>query len=105
MWDVLVEGAFGVIFLADSTDLESIHNTKRIILYFCERFDLPYLLCVTKLDLPETVGYDQVLAYIEKPDLFAIPCNTTDKEDVRKALVTLLNLAIDKSYSESETKI
>lgn len=101
MWDVLVEGAFGVIFLADSTDLESIHNTKRIIRYFGEKFDLPYLLCVTKLDLPESLGYEQVLAFIDKPNLFAVPCNTTEKEDVRKALVTLLTLAIDKSYSET----
>jgi hypothetical protein len=54
--------------------------------------------------LPETIGYDQVLAYIDKPDLFAIPCNTTDKEDVRKSLVTLLTLAIDKSYSETDPK-
>ncbi|MCK9408081.1 MAG: ATP/GTP-binding protein [Bacteriovoracaceae bacterium] len=101
MWDVLVEGAFGVIFLADSTDLDSISNTKKIIKYFSEKFNLPYLLCVTKLDMPVSIDYKEVLKLIDKQDLFAIPCNTTQKEDVRTALIALLSLAIDKAAAQT----
>ncbi|MFA6467559.1 MAG: ATP/GTP-binding protein [Bacteroidota bacterium] len=101
MWDVLVEGAFGVIFLADSTDLDSISNTKKIIKYFSEKFNLPYLLCVTKLDVPSSIEYKEVLKLIDKQDLFAIPCNTTQKEDVRTALIALLSLAIDKAAAQT----
>lgn len=104
MWDVLVEGAFGVIFLADSTDLDSIHNTRRIIQYFTTHFNLPYLLCVTKLDLPQSLPFQQVVNFVNIPGLFSIPCNTTNKEDVRVALVALLSLAIDKTKSEIRSK-
>jgi hypothetical protein len=100
MWDVLVEGAFGVIFLADSTDMESIHNTKKIIRYFTEKFHyMPYLLCVTKLDMPNSVGYQQVVKLIDKSELFSIACNNTNQNEVRTALITLLTLAIDKAQS------
>jgi len=101
-WDVLVEGAFGVIFLADSTSPESIRTTKNIINYFHARYDLPYLLCVTKLDMPNSIGYSEVLKIINRPDLFAIQCKATEPDEVRKALITLLTLAIDKEQELSE---
>ncbi len=94
-WDVLVEGAFGVIFLADSTSIESIKTTKNIIHYFRSHHHLPYLLCITKLDLDESLGYQEVMHLINEPDLFSIQCSANKPQDVYKALVTLLTLAID----------
>ncbi len=95
MWDVIAQGAMGVIFLADSTDMESIENTKRIIQYFSERYQIPYLLCVTKTDLPNSIGYAKVLKHIGRIDIFAMPCCAIDKEDVKNALIALLTLIID----------
>ncbi|NTW50220.1 MAG: GTP-binding protein [Chlorobiales bacterium] len=95
-WDVLAEGAFGVIFLADSTSMESISTTKNIIKYFHERYTMPYLLCVTKLDNPGSIGYNEVLKQIDRPELFAMQCMPTKIEDVQNALITLLTLAIDQ---------
>lgn len=99
MWDVLVEGAFGVIFLADSSDHSALENTRRIVAYFLERYDLPYLICVTKLDLPTSVGFEKAVQALDKPDILAIPCNPTIKEDVKGALITLLSLALDQETS------
>ncbi|MBC8043821.1 MAG: ATP/GTP-binding protein [Rhizobacter sp.] len=101
MWDVLVEGAFGVIFLADSTDMESIDNTSKIVDHFRARQSLPYLLCITKLDLPDSLGYDETMQRLSHPEIIAMPCNTTDKEDVKIALITLLTLAIDEAEAET----
>jgi uncharacterized protein len=101
MWDILVEGAFGAIFLADSTDEHSLENTKRIIAHFLEKYDLPYLICVTKLDCMNTLGYMETLRRINRPELFALPCNATLKDDVKNALITLLTITIDR-YSATE---
>lgn len=98
-WDVLVEGAFGVIFLADSTSMESIQTTKNIIHYFKARYELPYLLCITKLDLEDSLGYQEVMRLINEPNLFSIQCSANKPEDVYKALVTLITLAIDSEQS------
>lgn len=99
-WDVLAEGAFGVIFLADSTSMESISTTRNIIKYFQQRYSMPYLLCVTKLDDPRSIGYNEVLNLIDCPELFAIQCRPTRIEDVQNALITLLTMAIDKEQSD-----
>jgi uncharacterized protein len=101
MWDVLVEGAFGVIFLADSTDYVALESTRLIIAHFLDKYRLPYLLCVTKLDLPNSIGYDKTIRFIDRSDILAVPCKPIDKEDVKNALITLLTLALDEAESDA----
>ncbi|MAT38258.1 MAG: GTP-binding protein [Ectothiorhodospiraceae bacterium] len=96
MWDILVVGAFGVIFLADSTDKPSLEKTKNIIAFFTERYDLPYLMCVTKLDLADSIGYDEVVDFINQPQIKTIPLKTIDPNECMNALVTFLTLAVQK---------
>lgn len=100
MWDVLATGAFGTIFLADSTDQESLIKTKEIMDYFRKRYDLPYLLCVTKLDTEESIGFAKVLDQVGVVDIPSIPLKTIDEEDCRNALVTFLTLAIEKEQKD-----
>jgi len=51
------------------------------------------------LDMPNSVGYQQVVKLIDKSELFSIACNNTNQNEVRTALITLLTLAIDKAQS------
>jgi uncharacterized protein len=96
MWDVLSVGAFGTIFLADSTDMASLEKTRDIMQYFSKRYNIPYLLCVTKLDKPDSIGFAKVLDLIGESSIPAIPLKTIDKEDCMSALVTFLTIAIEK---------
>ncbi len=105
MWDVLATGAFGAIFLADSVDMESLSKTKYIMEYFLKRYDLPYLLCVTKLDLPDSIGFAKVLDLIGKKEIPAIPLRTIDKDDCRNALVTFITLALEKEERALENQV
>lgn len=99
MWDILTEGVFGVIILVDSTDFDSIVNSVNIIKYFAERFDIPFLICVTKTDSPVTLGYEAVVEFLKVPHLRTIPCIAINKDDVTNALVTLITIAIDREMN------
>ncbi|MBN8705383.1 MAG: ATP/GTP-binding protein [Bacteroidetes bacterium] len=94
MWEILSEKAFGAIFLADSTSHEDIENTKKIIEYFNIHVNLPYIICVTKLDLTETIGFEKVVSLFIDLNTTIIPINTTIREDVKTALLTLLTEVI-----------
>jgi len=94
MWEILSEKAFGIIFLADSTNQEDIESTKNIIHYFNSHINLPYIICVTKLDLKETLGFEKVVSDFIDFNTTIIPINTTVKEDVKSALLTLLTEVI-----------
>ena len=103
MWDILTEGVFGVIILVDSTDFESITDSIAIIKYFTNRRDIPYLLCVTKTDREDSLGFEAVRDYLNFPRLTAMPLVTIDQRDVTNALVTLITLAIDREIEPPTT--
>ncbi|MCK6602026.1 MAG: ATP/GTP-binding protein [Bacteroidetes bacterium] len=94
MWEILSENAFGVIFLADSTNQKDIEATKEIISYFNTHISLPYIVCITKLDLPETMGFEVVSNYLLEARCTVVPLNTTDRDQVKTALLTLLSEVI-----------
>ncbi len=90
MWDILSENAFGVIFLADSTNRADIENTCQIIRYFNSSISLPFIICITKLDLPESIGFEESAALLSEFPATLMPLNTTDRDQVKTALLTLL---------------
>jgi small GTP-binding protein len=97
MWDILSEKAFGVIFLVDSTSLSDIDATKNIIDYFNANINLPYIICITKLDVPETLGLELTYEKLQILNKTILPLNTTEKEQVKMSLLTLLQTIINQN--------
>lgn len=94
MWEVLSENAFGVIFLADTTSLEDIRKTREIIDFFQTKINLPFIICLTKLDLPDTLGMEIALAEYLHFSVPVLPINTTEKEDVKLAMMKLIETVL-----------
>ena len=95
MWEILGEGALGIIVLVDSTDPKTFHEARRIINFFQSRFPVPIVVGANKQDLPNAWPPDDVkfaLDISEEEGIPVIPLSAKSKEDVKKVLLTLLDI-------------
>ncbi len=95
MWEILGEGALGIIVLVDSTDPKTFHEARRIINFFQSRFTVPIVVGANKQDLPNAWSPEDVkfaLDITDEEGIPVIPLSAKDKEDVKKTLLTLLEI-------------
>ena len=94
MWDVLAENCFGLIFLADASRMDSVLETNDIISYFQEHYpNIPYIVGITKLDLPESLAFSAVVTLLGR-DIQYLPLNANNPEEVRDATISIISLAM-----------
>lgn len=95
MWEILGEGALGIIILVDSTDPSTFHEARRIINFFQSRFPIPMVVGVNKQDLPNAWPPGDVSTALdidEDEDIPVLGLSALNKEDVKRVLLTLLEL-------------
>jgi small GTP-binding protein len=95
MWEVLGEGALGIIILVDSTDPTTFHEARKIINFFQSRFPVPMVVGANKQDLPNAWSPEDVriaLDIDEEEGIPVIPVSAIDKESVKNALLTLFEI-------------
>ncbi|WP_448587405.1 GTP-binding protein [Thermocrinis sp.] len=95
MWEILGEGALGVIILVDSTNPTTFHEARKIINFFQSRFPVPLVVGANKQDLPNAWSPQDVkiaLDINENEDIPVIPVSAVDKESVKNTLLTLLEI-------------
>ncbi len=95
MWDILSEGALGVIVLVDSTKGESIIEARKIIDFFHTKLNVPYIVAANKQDLPRAWPPEYIRTYLDLDDsVKVVPCVATDRESVKRVLLELIELVI-----------
>jgi len=95
MWEILGEGALGIIILVDSTDPTTFHEARKIINFFQSRFPVPIVVGANKQDLPNAWSPEDVriaLDINEDEGIPVIPVSAIDKESVKNALLTLFEI-------------
>jgi hypothetical protein len=95
MWEILGEGALGIIILVDSTDPSTFHEARRIINFFQSRFPVPMVVGANKQDLPNAWSPEDVRTALDIDEEEGIPVlavSAIDKESVKNTLLTLLNI-------------
>jgi small GTP-binding protein len=95
MWEILGEGALGIIILVDSTDPTTFHEARKIINFFQSRFPVPMVVGANKQDLPNAWSPEDVriaLDINEEEGIPVIPVSAIDKESVKNALLTLFEI-------------
>jgi small GTP-binding protein len=95
MWEILGEGALGIIILVDSTDPTTFHEARRIINFFQSRFPVPMVVGANKQDLPNAWSPEDVriaLDIDEEEGIPVIPVSAIDKESVKNTLLTLFDI-------------
>jgi signal recognition particle receptor subunit beta len=95
MWEILGEGALGIIILVDSTDPTTFHEARKIINFFQSRLPVPIVVGANKQDLPNAWSPEDVriaLDIDEEEGIPVIPVPAIDKESVKNALLTLFEI-------------
>ncbi|MDW8066454.1 MAG: ATP/GTP-binding protein [Aquificaceae bacterium] len=95
MWEILGEGALGIIILVDSTDPSTFHEARRIINFFQSRFPVPMVVGANKQDLPNAWTPEDVATALdigEEEGIPVLPLSALDKESIKKVLLTLLEI-------------
>jgi len=93
MWEILSLGMWGYIILFDSSRPETCWNTRRIIDFFEELGNVPFVLVANKQDAadalsPEDVGYILALDGNNGP---VLPCCARNRDDVKEVLLALFD--------------
>jgi small GTP-binding protein len=95
MWEILGEGALGIIILVDSTDPTTFHEARKITNFFQSRFPVPIVVGANKQDLPNAWSPEDVriaLDINEEEGIPVIPVSAIDKESVKNTLLTLFEI-------------
>jgi small GTP-binding protein len=95
MWEILGEGALGIIILVDSTDPTTFHEARKIINFFQSRFPVPMVVGADKQDMPNAWSPEDVriaLDIDEEEGIPVIPVSAINKESVKNTLFTLFEI-------------
>ncbi|MCK5344354.1 MAG: hypothetical protein KAR20_13160, partial [Candidatus Heimdallarchaeota archaeon] len=87
----LSEGLLGYIFLIDAEKPDEFEYTSYIINHLTSMFDVPWTIAVTNIDAKDTRLLRKIQSSIRVPDgRNLLICNMTDKEDVRKTILSMV---------------
>lgn len=89
MWDVLMEGALGFILLVAGDNPASFIKSRKLLDHITSQFPVPYLVGVTKQDLPRVWTAEEVAEFF-----FLSPDEVVGFSALRRdeALATLIKL-------------
>ncbi|GAC1356397.1 MAG: ATP/GTP-binding protein [Herpetosiphon sp.] len=97
MWEILAEGSLGLVVMVDSTRPETFRETTRIIDFFNEIREVPYVIAANKQDRDTAWSPDELRLALRLPEhVKVIPCIATNRESVKKVLLELLYLLRDQ---------
>ena len=95
MFDILSKGILGAIILVDATSEESIAVAEDLAKKIRERFDIPILYAVTKLDMPNAKSLEEIKALLSSIEGVSVePLDPRDKESGKEVLVKLLSMMV-----------
>jgi uncharacterized protein len=91
MWDILAEGMLGFVLMVDATRADGLDEARRIQETFSELADVPHVVAVNKATGDQAVVEAAIRQRLGVPDLVpVVTCDARDRNDVKRALVTLL---------------
>ena len=98
MWDILAEGMLGFVFMYDASRADGVEEARRIQAAFAELAEVPHVVAVNKVGDGEPV--DRQLARIRQlldlhEDVPVLACDARDRDQVKRALVALLQQVRD----------
>ncbi len=102
MWDVLCEGALGLLVLVSAARPADFRHSRHILEFITSRYALPYIVGVTHQDelgawAPEDVGM-----YFDAPAGLVTGCDPRDRRSAADALSTLLTVIHDQPEIPAE---
>ncbi len=91
MWEILAEGALGLIVVVDSTRPETFRETSRIVEFFNEMRPAPYIIAANKQDKDTAWSPDELRLALRLPEhVKVVPCIAKERESCKNVLLELL---------------
>ncbi len=90
MWDVLARGMLGFVVLVDVTREKTFTEAKKIVKYFKELSDVPYVIGANR-----ATGNEKAVSLLKKklgvgPDVPVVPCEVVSRQSAKEVLLALL---------------
>ncbi len=101
-WHVSKKFVLGYIIMVDSAKPETFREAKSILAVFTAYCREPYIVVANKQDMSNAWSLDYFRLALDIPsEIPVVPCVATDKESVKRVLLTLLDevlktMAVDK---------
>jgi len=93
MFDILSKGILGAIILVDATSPISVEVAKKLYKKVKDKFDIPVVFAVTKLDREDAYKFEEIKFLLEDcSDCAVVPLDPRDLESAKNALLKLLSL-------------
>jgi len=91
MWEILSEGCIGYVILVDSCRPAHLAETRRLIDRFAVITPVPFVVAANKQDDPTALPPTYIRRRLGlAADIPVIPCTTTNRDDVKGVLLSLL---------------
>lgn len=98
MWDVLVEGALGLVLLVAGDRPGDFPKARYILEYLTSRHPVPFVVGVTRQDLPRVWTPEEVADYFSLPTAQVVGMNATSPTSATLALIRMLELVTGERW-------
>lgn len=99
MWDVLVEGALGLVLLVAGNKPQDFLHARHILEFITSRNPVPFVVGVTRQDLPDVWQPSDVAAYFDLPVQQVMGLRATEEDSARDVLIRLLEANLSRKES------
>jgi uncharacterized protein len=103
MWEILCEGALGLIVLVAGDKPGDFPHARRILDFITTRINVPFMVGVTRQDLPKVWDPEDIADYFELPSEQVVGLNATSTTSSVVTLIKLLESVqrFDPMYAEA----
>lgn len=101
MWDVLCDGALGLLLLIAGDQPRDFPHARRILEFITSRNPIPFMVGVTRQDLPHVWSPHDVASYFRLPEPHVTGLNATEGHSARDTLARLLTLIVTPPITET----
>jgi small GTP-binding protein len=105
MWEILAEGMLGFVLMVDHQREESHAEARRILEFFTDIADVPFIVTVNKVDDDAVTAEAAARAKLGIPDdVTVLALDARDRDDVKRGLLSLLYAVLDQVEERRDTR-
>lgn len=106
MWEVLCEGALGLVLLVRGDHVADFPRSRNILDFITSRISVPFLIGVTRYDLPECWDLDDIAWYFGLDPMQVVGLNAREYDDCLGVIGTLLEIIVEHNMElEAEAAV
>jgi len=103
MWEVLCEGAIGLLLLLDASKVSDFSKARKILDFITSHIPIPYMIGCTHLDAERCWGLEEIATYFQVDPERVVGLDPRTKEDTLHTLYRLFaNISVQRKATKAE---